>query len=265
MANEKTFSAKEAALAILAKAQELLGKSSVVKTEEPAKVAECQSGMHTVGYYSAQPFEKSETLDCGFEPFQKAEMDKHGLSPDQMKAKLNKDGMSPKEIKAKMNKSNPDEKQDAQLGEKVEHLCEDHMIENKGAERKEGHKLVQKSECAKCSSGMQKSEFSDLYSDLEKMEKAENKTAPSDPMKPKSEEKPVERDNKNFETQPEGSNTPPDARQAPQTPPQANPAENKEGNNPPAGAVPGKGVHKLSFFMGHQHHKKTMKKGIALS
>ena len=37
--------------------------------------------------------------------------------------------------------ANPDEKQDAKLGEDVEHLVEDHMVDNKAAEAKEGHKI----------------------------------------------------------------------------------------------------------------------------
>ena len=46
-------------------------------------------------------------------------------------------------IKAKLGKGeNPDEKQDAQLGEKVEHDVEEHMQENKDAEQKEGHSMA---------------------------------------------------------------------------------------------------------------------------
>lgn len=47
----------------------------------------------------------------------------------------------------KMGKAeNPDEKEDAELGENVEHLVEDHMIDNADAERKEGHKIMKKSD-----------------------------------------------------------------------------------------------------------------------
>lgn len=45
--------------------------------------------------------------------------------------------------------ANPDAKQDAALGEKVEHLVEGHMSANKQAEAKEGHSMAKK-ECAKC-------------------------------------------------------------------------------------------------------------------
>lgn len=44
-------------------------------------------------------------------------------------------------MKTRKSAANPDEKQDAKLGEGVEHLVEDHMIENSAAERKEGHKF----------------------------------------------------------------------------------------------------------------------------
>lgn len=39
---------------------------------------------------------------------------------------------------------NPDKEADAKLGEDVEHLVEDHMIENADAEREEGHKIMAK-------------------------------------------------------------------------------------------------------------------------
>jgi hypothetical protein len=49
--------------------------------------------------------------------------------------------------KPKLGKNeNPDEKADAQLGEKVEHDVEEHMMENKDAEQKEGHKIMDKPE-----------------------------------------------------------------------------------------------------------------------
>lgn len=66
------------------------------------------------------------------------------------------DGMDPEyEFKGKVSKElakekashmvkgeNPDEKQDAQLGEKVEHDVEEHMQENAAAEQKEGHSMA---------------------------------------------------------------------------------------------------------------------------
>lgn len=42
--------------------------------------------------------------------------------------------------------------------------------------------------------------------------------------------------------------------------PQNNPAEQKENGNPQPGAIPGNGVMKLMYFMGHIHSKKKHKK-----
>lgn len=68
--------------------------------------------------------------------------------------KLKREGYSEKSadkidgaIKAKMGKNeNPDEKEDAKLGEKVEHDVEEHMSNNADAERQEGHKSMDKPE-----------------------------------------------------------------------------------------------------------------------
>lgn len=45
--------------------------------------------------------------------------------------------------------ANPDEKEDAKLGEKIEQEVEQHMLDNKEAEKKEGHEIMQKDECCK--------------------------------------------------------------------------------------------------------------------
>jgi hypothetical protein len=58
------------------------------------------------------------------------------------KAESLEDGLNKPQVL--MSEANPDEKQDAKLGENVEHLVEDHMIANKPAEQKEGHKIFQK-------------------------------------------------------------------------------------------------------------------------
>jgi hypothetical protein len=50
-------------------------------------------------------------------------------------------GMEKSMCKCMAKAGNPDEKADAQLGEDVEHLVEDHMIANAPAEREEGHKI----------------------------------------------------------------------------------------------------------------------------
>jgi hypothetical protein len=45
-----------------------------------------------------------------------------------------------------MKKANPDKSADAKLGEKVEAVVEQHMLDNKEAEKKEGHAIMKKSE-----------------------------------------------------------------------------------------------------------------------
>jgi len=272
MAFEKRYTAKEAALAVLKKTEEML---------------------------------------------KSAGMDKHGLSPAQIKSKLSKEemdksGLSPAQIKAKMGKAeNPDEKEDAQLGEDVEHLCEDHMLANKDAERKEGHKIVQKSECMKCNwkkptpatgqgttlpaskaHDAWEMDKSELYGDLEKLEelfKAETKhdrcvehvkenspevknphaVCVAEGVRPSKWGKSEDRDKKGgvdvgkekvgykpsklgeeekdqempsdsaFEVKGKDSKSSDDKRQASQPSPESNPKEEAEGNNAEPGSKPG--------------------------
>jgi len=458
MANDKKYSAQEAAVAILNKAKELLAKSSFNKPVEPEfsdmkKSAEFTSGMHTVEYY--EPLEKAQkmkkdlgsslqsgisaaaaqggvphTAPAGAQSSLSSGMgvQSRGMSPtvkseEHSGKKLEKkyEGFKAVEESAKesgardpaavaaavgrkkygkeafqhaaakgkkMGKAeNPDEKEDAQLGEDVEGLCEKHMLENKDAERKEGHKIVKSEMCKMCKGGlspaeikakmnkgglspaeikakmnkdeniahpspasgqgttlprskkekdwMDKSEFEELYEDLSKMEALEKKEKskgdypqelasenikahmhhkgehpggrkqaiaigisqarrgehesmkkgaqpapslqmseedgqgsgikkkPSDSLHPRVEEKGTERDYNDFETK-AGKADAPDHREEPQTPPADNSKENAEGNNPSAGSVPGKGIHKLMYFTGHTHAKKKLKKGICL-
>jgi hypothetical protein len=302
MANENMNSPKDAAMAILAKAQKLLDKKSSaaiedIKIEDMKKSAEHTSGLHTVAYYGLDKHSAQQAALAVLAKSQDMLSETVSARTDGLKKSAEAEsGMHRVEYYNLAKKENPDEKQDAQLGEDVENLCEDHMIANKDAERKEGHRLVSKAECAKCVGGMQKSEFSDLYADLEEMAKAEKpdeneigtkflkdegqgsgiKKQPSNDMKPRVKEQGIERDYNDFETKP-GHAPENDHREAPQASPEKNPVEQKEGNNPPAGAAPAnknatgatpgtgkKGVHKLSFFMGHCHSKKNMKKGIAL-
>lgn len=213
MANEKKYSAQEAAMAVLAKAQELMAKSELFKAEKLRKDGpSIQGGISAAAAQGGVPHTQTAT-PAGVQS---------GIS--------------------------------AAFG-KAESYCEEHA---KDISRKGDHKIVQKSECIKC---MGKSEHYELYEELAKMEKAENKDAPSDP--PKDPSKPIERDHDDFEAKP-GESKAPDHREAPQTPPAANPKEQAEGNNPPAGAIPGNGIHKLMYFTGHIHAKKKLKKGIAL-
>jgi len=104
MAEEKKYTAREAAVAVLAKAHEILQKSEFTKA---------------LNYADGKPAPHTD---------------------------FPRIAMSEKMGKAE----NPDAKADADLGEKIEHLCEQHMLENRDAERKEGHKIVKSEECWKC-------------------------------------------------------------------------------------------------------------------
>jgi hypothetical protein len=272
MANEKTNSPRDAAVAVLAKAQKLLNKKTSpsmdeVKTEDLKKSAEFTSGLHTVEYHGLES-SKYSTQQAALAVLAKAQdMLSETIS-------IRSDGLQKSaEAESGMHRVEYYGLAKKEVAEEIEHLCEDHKV-------KKDSKAVSKAECMKCE-GFKKSEFSDLYADLEDMAKSEgqgagNKKAPSNDLKPKIEEKPIERDYQDFETKP-GHAPENDHREAPQAAPQSNPKEQHEGNNPPAGAIPAdktatgatpgtgkKGVHKLSFFMGHCHSKKSMKKGIAL-
>lgn len=101
--------------------------------EKASHMIKSQSGMHTVMY---QSMEKSEDLAKG--------------DWNKIHAKLEREGYSKKSadkidgsIKAKLGKNeNPDEKEDAALGEKVEHDVEEHVQENEAAERQEGNPMA---------------------------------------------------------------------------------------------------------------------------
>lgn len=70
-----------------------------------------------------------------------------GYKPVAGKKPYSKGSCAPvKKDEINLSEENPDEKADAKLGEEVEHLVEDHMIENKDAEMAEGHKIFKKDE-----------------------------------------------------------------------------------------------------------------------
>lgn len=122
MSDDKKYSAREAGIAVLNKVHEMLKSSDLKKSYEGFKAVEAsaaKSGASDPAAVAAAAGRKK----YGKEAFQEAAA----------KGK-------------KMNKSNPDEKQDAQLGEDLEHLVEDHMEANKAAEKKEGHKMVKAEE-----------------------------------------------------------------------------------------------------------------------
>jgi len=275
-------SAQQAALAVLAKSQDLLSATVSAKTDGFQKSAEAESGMHKVEYYS-QPFEKAETghekgIHTQSDPSQKSRV-MMGTSKAGSQMPLSRDPKTraedvhdAKKVHQKVRSEMDHDVPHRPLANmKSEMLCSEHALG-----KTEGVQIVKAESCTKC---MGKSEWSDLYEDLAKMEKSEkedeneigtkfvksdteNKKAPSNDLKPKIEEKPIERDNQDFETKP-GHAPENDHREATTLPqPAQNPAAQGQGSNPPAGTKPvnGKGIHKLSFFMGHRHHKNAAKK-----
>ena len=266
MADEKKYTAQEAAIAVLKKAEEVLSKSSLIKATSHAYLGNRdtqtghEKGVNTKAYLAPAKHGK-EVSHAG-----EWVRDKHagaakaiahkklGELRDMPKPNLPKsEDASENEIGTKFQKSsaatNPDKDQDAELGEKVEHLCEEHMLANKNAERKEGHKIFQKSECAKCNAMKKSEEFvfksekmAEGFSGLHKVEyhkvdfaepmkKAESmagdKKAPSNPMKPEV-----------APNQPQaGESEHPGKRILEQKALRYNPKEQAEGNNPPAGAA----------------------------
>jgi hypothetical protein len=223
MANEKKYSAQEAAFAVLAKTQELLAKSELMKSSKMKKDDSIQQGIAAAGAANGAG----------------------GNTPVNSGVASSLGGA---------------------FGKK-EALCMDH------ADYDKRDKSVHKSECAKCMVKAESEYFGSLAK-LEDLNKAEerdpapkkaqgagNKEEPS--KAPEDHSQPTERDHSDFETKPGHSNAP-DHREEAQTPPQANPKEQHEGNNPEPGSVPGNGIHKLMYFCGHSKAKKSMKKGIAL-
>ncbi len=246
MSHEKRYTARQAAEAVLAKTQELLEKSEMHKKYEGFKAVEesaRESGARDPGAVAAAVGRKK----YGKEAFQHAA------------AKGKKMGKA----------ENPDEKQDAELGEEVEHLCETHMKENKAAEIKEGHKFAKSENCTLCKSALKKAEYSELYGELAKLEpmfKADegvgSKKLGYKPSKLGAEEKEIEPSDKAYDVEP-GKKDAPDPRLAEQKNPMTNPKEQAEGNNQEPGTVPSddtKGHLKLAKFIGRMEHKRGLKK-----
>ncbi len=242
--------------------------------EELTKSAEFTSGFHTIEYFA--PMNKGETghekgVHTGFGGRSTAGLTTQGVSETSGERKAGLKAGAVSEHKKVIGEMNSMPKPNLP---KSEMLCSEHALG-----KKEGFEIVKSEHCVKC---MTKSEFADLYEDLAKMEKyesedpskeneigtkfkkdeTENKEAPSNPMKPKvKEEQAPQRDAKNFETQPGKASAPADARQA-ETPTAQPPKEGvgERNMNPEPGSVPGKGIHKLSFFMGHRHNKRNGQK-----
>lgn len=118
---EKRYSPQQAALAVLAKAQELYKTSTLAKSEktmEKGDWAKIHSKLKREGYSE----ESADKIDGA------------------IKAKMNKsDDMDPN-MTMSMSEKNPDEKADAELGEKIEHEVESHEEQNDAPEHKmKGH------------------------------------------------------------------------------------------------------------------------------
>lgn len=132
MSNDKKISAKEAGIAVLKKFEQLL-----VKAEKEGKHigwAKLHSKLEREGYSK----ESADKIDGAI----KAKMGKSDMKKDLEDS--SSDDMNPG---SNMDKSdepkNPDEKADADLGEKVENDVEQHMQENKAAEEQESHKIIE--------------------------------------------------------------------------------------------------------------------------
>lgn len=164
--SDNKITARQAAQAVLQKAQEILAKSETLKKYAPEN-----SKKPGVKYGSIETKQKALERDYNdFEVKKQGDNSKDnrlatqvspGQNPAERKEGNNKpDGMEPryqfkdkvagelaKENAAHMiKKENPDKDADAKLGEKVEKEVEEHFKENKDAEKKEGHKLMVKSD-----------------------------------------------------------------------------------------------------------------------
>ncbi len=162
--NKKLFTAREAAQAVLSKAKEILGESSLIKSEyktennpkpgvKYGKIEKDQKALE-------RDYNEYEVKKPGFKdstgPRQEKQVSPSQNPKEEAEGNNKPDGMEPEfEFKDKVAKElakekashmvkgeNPDEKQDAELGEKVEHDVEEHMQENAAAEQKEGHPMA---------------------------------------------------------------------------------------------------------------------------
>jgi hypothetical protein len=213
--SDKKYTPREAALAVLAKAQELFNNSELAKAEKLKKDSGQTLGA-AIGFPGAAPTAPMPSPS----PASKSEIKKYESenkkkpsSPDYSKEVGKKEGRDFNDYEVKSGKKtskdekrqakqvspsknpkeeaegnnepygtepknefakaeNPDKKEDAELGEDVEHLVEDHFEENKEDEKKEGHKLMTKS-CPNCGTMHKSEDFASLCGELEEMKKSE--------------------------------------------------------------------------------------------
>jgi len=166
MSDKKTFSAQEAAKAVLAKTYEILSKSEVLKkyqTENDPKPGVKYGPIETLQKPIERDYDEYEVKKPSFKDSSGKRLEKQ-ISPsknpkEEAEGNNKPDGMEPRyEFKDKVSKElnkentahqmgkaeNPDKDADAELGEKVEKDVEEHFKENKEAEAKEGHDLMVK-------------------------------------------------------------------------------------------------------------------------
>ncbi len=164
--SKKLFSAREAALAVLKKTQDILKESTLMKaeykTENNPKAGVKYGKIETAQKADERDYPEYEVKSGNFKDSSGKRLERQ-ISPSQnpkeeAEGNNKPGGMEPEyEFKSKVAKElakekashmvkgeNPDKEQDAQLGEKVENDVEEHMKDNADAEREEGHEIMKK-------------------------------------------------------------------------------------------------------------------------
>ena len=128
--SDKKYTAKEAAVMVLAKAQELYKTSTLAKGDW----AKIHSKLEREGYSK----ESADKIDGAIKAkVNEKKMKKDEDMGDDMAMSEDEDKKEDKGSEAKDSEKNPDAKEDAELGENVESLVENHENDNKEAEDKE--------------------------------------------------------------------------------------------------------------------------------
>jgi hypothetical protein len=116
--SDKKFTPKEAALAVLAKAQELYGASTLAKAEKPmAKKYEGFKAVEESAAKSGASDPAAVAAAVGMKKYGKKNFEQHAHEGKKFK-------------KSDDQEKNPDEKADAALGEKVEQEVQEHEASN---------------------------------------------------------------------------------------------------------------------------------------
>jgi len=145
MAEDKKISPRNAAIAVLKKFEELLVKAE--KEHKHIGWNKLHSKLEDEGYSKESADKIAGSIKAKVHPAKKSEsLKKEDATPPAASSPSQAGGQTiNSQIGYPFGKSdeNPDEKQDAALGEKVEQDVEQHMIDNKEAEQKEGHPIMQ--------------------------------------------------------------------------------------------------------------------------